>query len=656
MRIASAGSRARRCSPRSARCGPGDTPRYLYTDVTSARVFGGSVRLAERKSAQSTPAFLGLPLARAGGRRHPARAAHGRDPVRVPQRRQGAHPARHSTATRRLERLTSAAWAAFARSGNPSTPELPWPAYDPKRRATMVFDTEPGTVDDPDGAIRERARELMPWSRRDLCAGLVGSRLGHVGGVPASARVEDDLATVMRRRRQDAQPGPALSHRSRSHRARACRPALEPTTSPRSTIDWWLHYPERGGENLFYPGPYTESGIHVTARWQGQRGMFQIGMPLDQGLGPRRRRENVGLLKKDGAPRLSRQGRRVRADLTRRGKLLYRVETEVLDSPAHPLYWHRETGFGAFLYRYRLDPDWRRGPLGPDPVELWLRVLGGKRGVYPQEMVEGAPRQCDPARTRFELVEPSPLDPFAEFPLRSIVGVSYRETGLFRDADKKHHEANTPTRIERLSTSIPKRFEPWAFSSTTGRSPPGKVVGVRGLAGGTDRDQGRRRRDRHYRGRDALVLELRDSGPGRSARPGGRCTRGCCRPGWSPTGARVAHPRPRRRRPATSPPSPFTSSGSCALPARGSRVVVRAVAPGGARRRRGLRPRDLRLAVTHGGDRVVARRRLVRDRRHRGWGGVSSSSASPPAADGGRSTGDPHARRWSVCASTRPTA
>jgi len=72
------------------------------------------------------------------------------------------------------------------------------------------------------------------------------------------------------------------------------------------------------------------------------------------------------------------------------------------------MFWHRETGFGAFLYRYRLHPDWRRGPLGDDPVELWLRVLGGKRGIYPEAMEEGAPRECDVQRTRFAMVEPSP--------------------------------------------------------------------------------------------------------------------------------------------------------------------------------------------------------------------------------------------------------
>ncbi len=36
----------------------------------------------------------------------------------------------------------SAAWIAFARSGSPATPSLPWPAWRPDSRATMVFDVQ----------------------------------------------------------------------------------------------------------------------------------------------------------------------------------------------------------------------------------------------------------------------------------------------------------------------------------------------------------------------------------------------------------------------------------------------------------------------------------------------------------------------------------
>jgi para-nitrobenzyl esterase len=53
-----------------------------------------------------------------------------------------------------LANLTMKAWAAFAHSGNPSTPELAWPAYDLKTRPTMIFDRHTHVVNDPRSAVR----------------------------------------------------------------------------------------------------------------------------------------------------------------------------------------------------------------------------------------------------------------------------------------------------------------------------------------------------------------------------------------------------------------------------------------------------------------------------------------------------------------------
>ncbi len=50
------------------------------------------------------------------------------------------------------------AWAAFARSGDPSTSEGSWPRFDPDRRATRVWDVDPTVVDDPNSA------ERLAWS------------------------------------------------------------------------------------------------------------------------------------------------------------------------------------------------------------------------------------------------------------------------------------------------------------------------------------------------------------------------------------------------------------------------------------------------------------------------------------------------------------
>ena len=59
-----------------------------------------------------------------------------------------------------LSKQISAAWAAFARTGDPSTTELAWPAYDLDRRAVMRFDAAAsGPVNDPDAEIRRMLRD-----------------------------------------------------------------------------------------------------------------------------------------------------------------------------------------------------------------------------------------------------------------------------------------------------------------------------------------------------------------------------------------------------------------------------------------------------------------------------------------------------------------
>ncbi len=56
----------------------------------------------------------------------------------------------------------SSAWAAFARTGNPSHKGLPnWPAFDTKQRATMVLDNECAVVEDPNGEERQALRSIQ---------------------------------------------------------------------------------------------------------------------------------------------------------------------------------------------------------------------------------------------------------------------------------------------------------------------------------------------------------------------------------------------------------------------------------------------------------------------------------------------------------------
>ena len=67
---------------------------------------------------------------------------------------------------RALSRRLQDAWTSFARTGVPSSPELPtWPRYDAGRRATMELGLDPRVVDDP-MAARRVAWSALPFDRR----------------------------------------------------------------------------------------------------------------------------------------------------------------------------------------------------------------------------------------------------------------------------------------------------------------------------------------------------------------------------------------------------------------------------------------------------------------------------------------------------------
>jgi para-nitrobenzyl esterase len=60
-----------------------------------------------------------------------------------------------------LAEKVSAAWVAFARSGNPNHKGIPnWPTYDKKTRATMIFNTECKVEKDPFAEERKAWAEI----------------------------------------------------------------------------------------------------------------------------------------------------------------------------------------------------------------------------------------------------------------------------------------------------------------------------------------------------------------------------------------------------------------------------------------------------------------------------------------------------------------
>lgn len=102
--------------------------------------------------AQWAPHALEIPFVM--GHEHYGSAWDGKD---TDQARAEADPggARFKLGNRML-----AAWVSFARHGNPSLPDLAWPAYTQKSRSTMIFDRESKVHDNPRSEIRTLLRSV----------------------------------------------------------------------------------------------------------------------------------------------------------------------------------------------------------------------------------------------------------------------------------------------------------------------------------------------------------------------------------------------------------------------------------------------------------------------------------------------------------------
>ncbi len=126
---------------------------FLAGTDRSAGFRRGATQIAELKTAQGgAPAFLYQMLWTTpimGGR---LRSPHGLEislvfdnpdaPTTAPMT--GGGPRALAMAG-----VMSAAWTSFARTGDPSTAALAWPAYDLERRTTMLFDEKSRTESDP---------------------------------------------------------------------------------------------------------------------------------------------------------------------------------------------------------------------------------------------------------------------------------------------------------------------------------------------------------------------------------------------------------------------------------------------------------------------------------------------------------------------------
>ncbi len=214
--------------------------------------------------------------------------------------------------------------------------------------------------------------------------------------------------------------------------ARVLPPHLEPDDEPVVMLDWFMILSQPEAFVAFVPGwTYGEADLFVSCRFEGHPCMLPLALILEQDFGRYAGREGQSLRKKDGQVSIDVVGRTVRAWTTRKGKLVSAIETELTEEPSHPLFWMREVGWGWMRADYRLHPDWRQGPIEGDEVAIWRHFgydEGYPTGMPEERFLDRTPRACDPAKTKIVLGE-DPLTPFAEFPVREILGISFGTGG-----------------------------------------------------------------------------------------------------------------------------------------------------------------------------------------------------------------------------------
>ena len=136
------------------------TQAEAFTDATR----GNSMLQAERKAALGkAPVYMYVwdwPTPAFGGK---FGAVHGLDVEASFHLSRNAIGGAGTRGGRQMSDRLSATWVAFAKTGDPNNPSIPqWPAYDPQRRATMVFDTEMRVVDDYRGDFVRMIADAVP--------------------------------------------------------------------------------------------------------------------------------------------------------------------------------------------------------------------------------------------------------------------------------------------------------------------------------------------------------------------------------------------------------------------------------------------------------------------------------------------------------------
>jgi para-nitrobenzyl esterase len=144
---------------------PGASPSEIYFAVTTDRMMRlNAITQAERKVAQgAAPAYMYIFAWRTPVLDGKLMSPHGIELAFVfdnTDKTVGLNGSAPDVAV--LADKVSAAWAAFAHTGNPGTGALPhWPAYDTQSRATIVFNDDCKLVNDP-GHDERLAMSALP--------------------------------------------------------------------------------------------------------------------------------------------------------------------------------------------------------------------------------------------------------------------------------------------------------------------------------------------------------------------------------------------------------------------------------------------------------------------------------------------------------------
>ena len=150
-----AGARAAQALALYKRLHPADSPSYLLVDlVTDFWMRQSANQVAELKSRQNAaPAFVYV----LGWELNPLlRTPHGTDVPLVFDNVAASPAVAAAAGAQQVSDQMSAAWVAFARTGNPNTAALPhWPAYSLGTRANMLFDVKSRVVEDYGKSARE---------------------------------------------------------------------------------------------------------------------------------------------------------------------------------------------------------------------------------------------------------------------------------------------------------------------------------------------------------------------------------------------------------------------------------------------------------------------------------------------------------------------